>query len=93
MAGRLPLSREHERWRWGVEVRYLAGVPLLSQSPTLDDIGVSRVSVSRVSVRRQSHIRLTPEHGGPRRGVDHGQGRVAADRSDGSRRLLGAFPY
>lgn len=49
---------EHERWRWTVPVRYLAGVPLLSQSPTLNDIGVNPKSV-----RRQSHIRLTPEQG------------------------------
>ena len=49
---------DHPRWRWKVEVRYPAGVPLLSQSPTLDDIGVSPTSV-----RRQTHIRLTPEQG------------------------------
>jgi hypothetical protein len=53
-----PEPGEHERWRWKIEVRYLAGVPLLSQSPTLDDIGVSPMSV-----RRQTHIRLTPEQG------------------------------
>ena len=53
-----PQPGEHERWRWKVDVRYLAGVPLLSLSPTLDDIGVSSTSV-----RRQTHIRLTPEQG------------------------------
>jgi DNA-binding phage protein len=53
-----PEPGEHERWGWKVDVRYLAGVPLLSQSPTLDDIGVSPMSV-----RRQTHIRLTPEQG------------------------------
>jgi hypothetical protein len=41
-----------------VELHCLAGVPLLSQSPTLDDIGVSPLSV-----RRQTHIHLTPEQG------------------------------
>src|SRR3954454_21446534 len=46
---------ECERWPWKVELRYLAGVPLLSQSPTLDDI-----AVSPLSVRRQTHIVLTP---------------------------------
>jgi hypothetical protein len=51
-----PEPGEHERWCCKVEVRYLAGVPLLSQSPTLDDIGVSPKSM-----RRHTHIRLTPE--------------------------------
>ena len=53
-----PEPGEHERWSWMVGVRYLASVPLLSLSPTLDDIGVSPMSV-----RRQSHIRLSPEQG------------------------------
>ena len=53
-----PEPGEHERWSWIVGVRYLASVPLLSLSPTLDDIGVSPMSV-----RRQSHIRLSPEQG------------------------------
>jgi hypothetical protein len=53
-----PEPGEHERWHWKVEVRYLAGVPLLSQSPTLDDIWVKPTSL-----RRHSHIRLTPEQG------------------------------
>jgi hypothetical protein len=53
-----PEPGEHERWPWKVEVRYLGGVPLLSQSPTLDDI-----AVSPMSVRRQTHIRLTREQG------------------------------
>jgi hypothetical protein len=48
----------HERWRWKVDVRYLAGVLLLSQSPTLDDIGIIPVSV-----RRDTHVGLTHEQG------------------------------
>lgn len=40
-----PEPGEHERWSWIVGVRYLASVPLLSLSPTLDDIGVSPMSV------------------------------------------------
>ena len=53
-----PGPGEHARWDWKVDVRYLAGVPLLSQSPTLDDIWVNPTSV-----RRHTHIRLTPEQG------------------------------
>lgn len=53
-----PHPGRHERWIWSVEMRCLAAVPLLSQSPTLDDIGVNPMSV-----RRHSHIRLTPEQG------------------------------
>jgi hypothetical protein len=45
---------DHERWGWTVAVRYLAGAPLLSQSPTLDDIGVNPTSV-----RSHTHIHLT----------------------------------
>ena len=53
-----PEPGEHERWGWKVDVRYLAGVPLVSQSPTMDDIGVSPTSV-----RRHTHLRLTLEQG------------------------------
>jgi hypothetical protein len=53
-----PEPGEHERWGWKVEVRYVAGVPLLSQSPTLDDIGISPKSV-----RRHTHISLKPDEG------------------------------
>jgi len=53
-----PEPSQHERWPWLVRSRILSGVPLLSQAPTLSDIGVSPKSV-----RRQSHIRLSDEQG------------------------------
>ncbi len=74
-----PEPGEHERWRWKVEVRYLAGVPLLSQSPTLDDIGVSPMSV-----RRQTHIRLTAEQGSRAEELITARDGVAADLRGGA---------
>src|SRR4051794_22287392 len=44
------------RWGWRTEVRVLAEVAELEQAPTLEEIGVPRVSVGR-----QSRLRLRPE--------------------------------
>src|SRR4051794_8915216 len=43
------------RWGWRTPVRVLAEVPI-EEAPTLEEIGVPRVSVGR-----QSRLRLTPE--------------------------------
>lgn len=53
-----PEPGPHERWDWQMSWSLLAAVPLLSQSPTLDDIGVKSTSV-----RSHTHISLTPEQG------------------------------
>src|SRR3954447_24820435 len=45
------------RWGWRTEVRVLARVGDLAAAPTLDDIGIPRISVGR-----QSRLRLRPEH-------------------------------
>lgn len=47
----------HERWRWEIETRRIASVPL-PLAPTLRDIGVSTRSIGR-----HSHIRLTESQG------------------------------
>ena len=44
-----------QRWGWRTPVRTLAEVPI-EHAPTLEEIGVPRVSVGR-----QSRLRLTPE--------------------------------
>jgi hypothetical protein len=44
------------RWGWRTEVRVLAEVADLAHAPTLEEIGVPRVSVGR-----QSRLRLRPE--------------------------------
>src|SRR4051812_31237646 len=45
------------RWGWRTEVRVLARVRDLEDAPTLEDIGVPRISVGR-----QSRLRLRPAH-------------------------------
>ena len=49
-----PLS---ERWSWSVEVEPLVIVPLLSNAPPVEALGIPPRSMSQ-----QSHIRLAPEH-------------------------------
>ena len=49
-----PEPSGHERWRWEVRTRPLAGVASLAVAPTLRDLGVSTRSIGR-----HSHIRLT----------------------------------
>jgi len=44
------------RWGWRTEVRLVAQVAELEDAPTLEEIGVPRVSVGR-----QSRLRLRPE--------------------------------
>ena len=44
------------RWGWRTEVRVLAEVAELEHAPTLEEIGVPRISVGR-----QSRLRLRPE--------------------------------
>src|SRR5256885_10837210 len=53
------------RWGWRTEVRLVAQVAELEDAPTLEEIGVPRVSVGR-----QSRLRLRPEQfaAGLRRG-------------------------
>jgi hypothetical protein len=46
-----------ERWPWTVEVEPLVVVPLLSNAPPVEAIGVPPRSMSQ-----QSHIRLEPAH-------------------------------
>ena len=53
-----PEHSGHERWRWALQVRTLAAVPLLSHAPALWQIGVAARSLSQ-----HSHIRLTGEQG------------------------------
>lgn len=46
-----------ERWPWSVAVELLVVVPLLSNAPPVEAIGVAPRSMSQ-----QSHIRLEPRH-------------------------------
>ena len=48
-----PLS---ERWPWSVEVEPLVVVPLLSNAPPVEALGIPPRSMSQ-----QSHIRISPE--------------------------------
>jgi hypothetical protein len=48
---------EHPRWPWRVAVEPLVLVPLLSNAPPVEAIGVAARSMSQ-----QSHIRLGPDH-------------------------------
>jgi hypothetical protein len=52
-----PARREHERWPWSVAVELLVVVPLLSNAPPVETIGVAPRSMSQ-----QSHIRLEARH-------------------------------
>jgi hypothetical protein len=52
-----PHSVEHPRWPWRVAVEPLLLVPLLSNAPPVEAIGVAARSMSQ-----QSHIRLDPDH-------------------------------
>jgi hypothetical protein len=55
-----PPTDEHpisERWPWTVAVEPLLVVPLLSNAPPVEALGVPPRSMSQ-----QSHIRLSPEH-------------------------------
>jgi hypothetical protein len=55
ITGRASYDASQRRWGWRTPVRTLAQVPI-EQAPTLEEIGVARVSVGR-----QSRLRLTPE--------------------------------
>ena len=52
-----PRTVDHPRWPWVVDVDPLLAVPLLSNAPPVEAIGVAPRSMSQ-----QSHIRLRPEH-------------------------------
>jgi len=53
----VPSRADPARWPWSVAVELLIVVPLLSNAPPVDAIGVSPRSMSQ-----QSHIRLEPRH-------------------------------
>jgi hypothetical protein len=55
IAERASFDASQRRWGWRTPVRTLAEVPI-EEAPTLEEIGVPRVSVGR-----QSRLRLTPE--------------------------------
>ena len=52
-----PSPADPRRWPWSVAVELLVVVPLLSNAPPVEAIGVSPRSMSQ-----QSHIRLQPRH-------------------------------
>lgn len=52
-----PESTGHPRWPWAIPVEPLLAVPLLSNAPPVEAIGVAARSMSQ-----QSHIRIGPEH-------------------------------
>jgi hypothetical protein len=52
-----PYRTDHERWPWRIAVEPLLVVPVLSNAPPIEAIGVAARSMSQ-----QSHIRLSPEH-------------------------------
>ena len=52
-----PHTVEHPRWPWRIVVEPLLLVPLLSNAPPVEAIGVAARSMSQ-----QSHIRLGPDH-------------------------------
>jgi hypothetical protein len=52
-----PHTVEHPRWPWRVAVEPLLLVPLLSNAPPVEAIGVAARSMSQ-----QSHIRLGPDN-------------------------------
>jgi hypothetical protein len=53
----VPSPADPRRWPWSVSVELLIVVPLLSNAPPVEAIGVSARSMSQ-----QSHIRLEPRH-------------------------------
>lgn len=53
-----PEPSGHERWRWLLETRLVAGIADLASAPALREIGVSPRSL-----RQHSHIRLTEAQG------------------------------
>ncbi|MDX6720232.1 MAG: hypothetical protein QOJ63_2486 [Solirubrobacteraceae bacterium] len=53
----VPSPADPGRWPWSVPVELLIVVPLLSNAPPLEAIGVSPRSMSQ-----QSHIRVEPRH-------------------------------
>ncbi|MEY2442878.1 MAG: hypothetical protein QOJ46_2304 [bacterium] len=53
----VPSPADPRRWPWSVAVELLIVVPLLSNAPPVEAIGVSARSMSQ-----QSHIRLEPRH-------------------------------
>ena len=53
----VPSTTDPRRWPWTVEVELLIVVPLLSNAPPVEAIGVTPRSMSQ-----QSHIRLEPRH-------------------------------
>ncbi len=53
----VPSPADPARWPWSVAVELLIVVPLLSNAPPVEAIGVSPRSMSQ-----QSHIRLEPRH-------------------------------
>jgi len=55
IAGEPAFDSEQRRWGWRTPVRVLAQVAI-EDAPTLEEIGVARISVGR-----QSRLRLTPE--------------------------------
>ena len=48
---------DHPRWPWRIAVEPLLVIPVLSNAPPIEAIGVAARSMSQ-----QSHIRLPPEH-------------------------------
>ena len=52
-----PVLIDHPRWPWSVAIEPLVAVPLLSNAPPVEAIGVAARSMSQ-----QSHIRLRVEH-------------------------------
>ena len=52
-----PVASDPRRWPWTVAVEPLLVVPLLSNAPPVEAIGVAARSMSQ-----QSHIGLRPEH-------------------------------
>jgi hypothetical protein len=55
ITGEASFDATQTRWGWRTPVRVVAEVPL-AEAPTLEEIGVARVSVGR-----QSRLRLTPD--------------------------------
>ncbi len=53
----VPSPADPRRWPWSVPVELLVVVPLLSNAPPVEAIGVAPRSMSQ-----QSHIRLEPRH-------------------------------
>jgi hypothetical protein len=52
-----PHAVEHPRWPWRVAVEPLLLLPLLSNAPPVEALGVAARSMNQ-----QSHIRLRPDH-------------------------------